>query len=81
MIKRLLALLILICIYEPNASFSYVQYIYSLFFSVYGVVAELCTGQKKISLEPYEGTGIIYPENYPSIKGYEECVQLLLKSF
>ena len=51
------------------------------FFSVYGVVAELCTGQKKISLEPYEGTGIIYPENYPSIKGYEECVQLLLKSF
>nr|XP_022327333.1 uncharacterized protein LOC111126761 isoform X2 [Crassostrea virginica] len=37
-----------------------------------GIVAELCTGQKKISLEPYVGTGIIYPENYPSIKGYEE---------
>ena len=31
-------------------------------------------------MEPYVGTGIIYPENYPSIKGYEECVQLLLKS-
>ncbi|XP_078332604.1 uncharacterized protein LOC111126761 isoform X2 [Crassostrea virginica] len=55
----------------PNISMTTFMTVFLLNF-VTGIVAELCTGQKKISVEPYVGTGIIYPENYPSIKGYEE---------